>query len=416
MNNLIFFINGTLDIDKLENSAYDHEQFTYKMRFLAESDKEIKIKLVLCDDATIGNGNEISYFYTINRLTSIVADCTDFMEKYNYGFNIYKRIKYYVYVLPVILDKIYIYDGSFPLINPSHNSNLNIGIIGSLYKINTWEQISEQQYDIVVHMGDEINSELIIKQKLNKKMIYSHYANLYRQSYSDEFKGISMRNCLNIFLANYDVCNINLAKKLLIPNEYYHYYKTGMKAFLKYQFQLMYNIEQSYNVTKYDSIMRYNLKYGKYVFALFDFKQELYLTNEFLGSDAMNNFKNNIDDIDNKEILMFTNIPLKNSTFIKYNKYMNKNYYKNIIGLLDYLCIKNNNKYSIISLDDHILNGIINKENFNVTYHTISNNIKFAFPVFESITMTLMKFMRNKLGKYTFIDNDIQSDHFTILN
>lgn len=109
---LIYFINNIIECQRTPT-------LRIYMKFLANTQTPINYTLTLRDP----NENSIDYKGIINGPTIIKPDCTPFIESYNWRNSTYIKINY-----TCTLDNKTTITGSFPLIHPKCNRELQISI------------------------------------------------------------------------------------------------------------------------------------------------------------------------------------------------------------------------------------------------------------------------------------------------
>jgi len=302
-SSVFFFINGCLIIKKDNNYKFG---FSYEMRFLTETNKSEYIDMLIYDIY----GNFIKYEDYIDGLKLIKIDCTSFMEN---SYKTYIRLKY------IVKYNNNEFNGSFPLISPKYQKNLNFVCVSCNnnqkeddnndyhYKrvnhtINLWNHIAKRKPDIIFHMGDQIYGDYIIDNKIGhtKKDIYlleeifEAYANLYRTAYAEKNQARAMCNSINIMiLDDHEICDsfgTFGSKRIKNNTNFLPYYKSGMKAYILYQHQLHHDINHDIinDIITGNKPIYYNVSYGKYKIILLDERHEWYHKKNIFTDEQIN--------------------------------------------------------------------------------------------------------------------------------
>lgn len=337
---MIFFINGCLTIEKsntvLDGTSLDSNK--YEMRFLTETTNKTCIKMILCDESD----NKLEVKNTINGLTVIKVDCTDFMEKFNWQNMEYMRINYKVYVSDDDGIDCEVFNGSFPIISPTHTTSLKFGSVScnsnqnindyNNYEYDTimqhtdlWSDLSKRKNDIIFHTGNQIYGDFIIKNKIGYtestgqydiKKIYNHYATLYRTAYSEESQGTAMRNSLNIMMMNdHDICGgfaIPKSNKTVTDRDFLSYYFAGMEAYVNYQHQLHTNIDNKIldNIINGTQSIYYNKDYGRYNIIVLDQRHEIFHKEPVFSDKQLKWIDTTLTKSNNKRVIFVSPRPV----------------------------------------------------------------------------------------------------------
>ena len=215
--------------------------------------------------------------------------------------------------------------GSFKIIGNKCKNNLNFGFVScndncgeiqwNTYHNSTgnmWKEISNENFDMILHYGDQIYADSVLQlyrdKKITKNEIYKYISMLYQATYNEKYQGKSMRNCLNLMiLDDHDVAN-----NYLTP--YYEntdkdemcniYSPIALRAYRDYQCSLR---ENNFNdLTKNYS---YSAAIGKYNLIFIDER------NSFKYKTAINNYnikfvKKEIYNSVGKDILLISPRPI----------------------------------------------------------------------------------------------------------
>ena len=334
---VLFFINGAMKIEKYdylpENNIIDF--YEYKMRFLTESDERQILKITLFDDSS----NLIKFDVEVIGLKLIELNCTPFIEKYNHARKLYVRVNYKVEFEDYNENCIY---GSFPIISPNYKKSLKIASVScNKNKIDDiWNQLKDQNPDIILHAGNQIYGDYIFDQLIGKNqekhninMIYNEYANLYRSVYNEPIQAEAMRNSLNLMVLEANDIYNSFGSKRSIANklnlDFTPYYSAGMKAYLNYQYQLYNDLYTDFDVDEIDgyqsinlaiddlsniiigdSNIFYSVNYGNYTFIMMDERHELYHKNISISDSQLSWIKNIIKKTECKRIIIVSPRPI----------------------------------------------------------------------------------------------------------
>jgi len=427
MEDIIFFINGCYNV--INKGTILRPKYEYIIRFLTETRRKKQIKIIISDN----NNNNYGYETIIDGLTLIKINVTKFIDDYNYNNNNYVRLNYEVYIEDI--DK-YIYNGSFPIITENYkdpinfiiaSSNLFSNKLGFYYKY-IKEKLVNNKIDLIIHNGNLINGNYVYKKSIGRNLnINNEYRKLYQELYSDKHFGNILRNCLNIMnIGNYDIHSsfgcIN-SIKIKDSNIFNKIYKFGMTNFLKYQYQLTYDVEE---LEIYEGLNIFDILRGKkdiynYIdigdnrIILLDERNEVY-HKQILFSNEQIEWVNNLLNT-NKEIFIVSNRPIGNISKISSYIYgfINGDYKDELLHPLNYdrtnLLIKlfieyykkNNTPINILSgnVNDFYRNKII-YEDITIAYQIVSgynDNNMFNSSIMAFLDDYLMKYDNLKFSK-----------------
>ena len=334
-NNMYFFINGCLKINK-SNSADDSDDtyFSYQMRFLTEMKNKCLVEIILQDK----HQNKITFEKHVHGLQVLKVNCTVFMECYNWEFNMIKKITY-----KVLIDGTHERecDGSFYLINPNCRDSLNFVFVADNKNkdenMNTlWHEIYIKKPHVIIHTGNSILGNDIFlncygydkeNHMHDHKKIYEKYAQLYRNIYSHYSRENSknntcmqakaMRNTINIMIMGDNEIVRNIRNYDYTDSSFVPYFFCGLEAYINYQHQLHTDLSEHFvKIGEKQIIARdiddyitghkpiyYSLSYGKYKIILLDGYHESFYDNYFISdkqTDWLINEITQCDDDDNE--------------------------------------------------------------------------------------------------------------------
>jgi len=407
-----FFINGCLIVKK--NIKFEGNSFLYEMRFLIETIEKCDIKIVFKDTV----GNEKIYIDSINGLKVLKINCTEFMDSYNWEYKQYRKIKYTVYC-----DKKKIY-GSFPIIGPNYHDSLkficvsnNDNINHKLNKNSLWRDIVDQKPDIILHLGDQINSNNLTE------TTYQDYQTLYRLTYSEKHQNRAMRNALNIFIINSNEIHSDFGIVDGIFTKHQEIYKdnylNGMKAYLNYQHLLCNDVNINKIITGKEELF-YSIDLGKYKIIAIDINNEIYHKNEAFSDKFFSWLHNTMDNSKSEHYIILSpktvgNINKMNAllTSLVYeydkNELFHPEHFNKTLTLLEIL-----NSYKGTKI---LASGGVNKTYINSIYSKEPKRLIIQQLVTSGVTgctvnslpwyLKLKHWLQNKTTYYNMIDIEI---------
>lgn len=407
---LHFFINGNL-INKTNetNETNDKTEDKYIMRFLTESKDNSNVTINI---KFFRNNEYIECVeYDINGLTLIEYDCDSIMVD---SFDLLNPInKYFVKYIVYHEDK-FLFNGSFSIIkkdyngylkfasvscnaNKKFNDNNDYNLSRSKYGSKLWSKLRETRPDIIFHCGDQIYGDYIYKKnigydkkskKYDHKLIYDKYAQLYRTSYGENAQGDAMRNSLNIMiLDDHEISDgfgtpkafsFLRCKSQTKNNKHFHqYYKSGMRAYLNYQYQTMFNVDEILikNALVGNISMSNKIAIGKYQIIMLDERYELYHKQCIFSDETLKWIDNTLKNSNKKETIIVSPRPIGHLNSVNallqgiiisdgVDELLHHMHLKKTLKLLDILYkYKNDKKYILVSGDVHktFINDITRK-------------------------------------------------------
>lgn len=434
---LLFFVNGCMRIIKHEYLPEDNtiDFYKYEMRFLAESDSEIDIDIIMFDELD----NKIVSHNIVNGLSLIKINVTKFMEKYNYQYESYIKIKY---VVKKSNNEV-LYNGSFPIISPCHDKSLKFVSVScnnnNNKDIDLWKHLNKRDPDIVLHIGNQIYSDHIYGE--DRENIYIEYAKLYRESYGDISQGMVMRNCLNIMILNSHDISSGFGSNFTFQNKknpyFARYYIAGMKAYLDYQHQLHTDILVSTSIKNkdgfemltsnddyYDIIhngnqIYYSINYGKYCIIVLDERHCNYHHNEVLTEKQLKWINNILDDTTKNNVIIVSPIPIGNlnkaeSAIIGITSYegsdelLHPYNHDNTVKLLNILNTYNDKDYVLFSgnIRKTFINKILTKDKSLEIEQLVSSGISSKPSGYDSVMFRLLMWIIENINCEYGVDID----------
>jgi len=274
-----FFINGTFFINETSN---------YIMRFLFELDYDFVLDIYT-------NKDRSKLLITHHEIDKRKVTPLDIQINYPKINSIgYKRFYYTVKNLDTSNLE---FTGSFPIISPNYNKDLEIIFLSCNDNPNTknewnvyhdgissslWKKIGEKQHDLIIHMGDQIYADSVgqlwMDGKIKEYEVKNYLRNLYLKTYSEESQSNVMRNSLNFNIFDdhdiKDCFGTPNTPNTVLDEKFNPYKKIAYDFLIKYQLSL---INKKFTDL---SDLSYSIDIGKYKFVMVDMRSQFYLTGQ----------------------------------------------------------------------------------------------------------------------------------------
>jgi hypothetical protein len=284
------------------------------MRFLTEVDDDVNFLIEIYND-TYNKTHDIEVKKNLAFVIRLVIDddnLQDDTKMINYKYKVRCNDEMIA--------------GSFKIIGNKCKNNLNFGFVScndncgeipwNTYHNRTgnmWKEISNENFDIILHYGDQIYADSVLQlyrdKKITKNEIYKYISTLYQATYNEKYQGMSMRNCLNLMiLDDHDAGNNYLTPyyENTDKGEMWNIYSPiALRAYRDYQCSLG---EHNFNnLTKNYS---YSAVVGKYNVIFMDERNSFRYSKTAINKYNINFVKREIYNSVDKDILLISPRPL----------------------------------------------------------------------------------------------------------